>query len=343
MSDSLSRPIIIGLSGPELTPPESKWIRALRPYGFILFRRNIDSPTQLSRLITALRECGGAECPIFIDQEGGRVQRLGPPHWPRLPSPLTIGRRWRRHAFDGLTQAHALGQVIGHQLARVGITHTCAPCLDLAIEGADPVIGDRAFGTTPAEVIPLALAFLDGLHTTGVSGVIKHLPGMGRVTADSHVTCPVIETPLATLEAEDWLPFRVVHTRYAMTAHVTLPALGPAPVTINAEAIARLRSLCPESLIVSDCLTMGALEGSIEDRVTAALNAGCDLALYSNGDASERERAVYAAGEPRLVREPIDPLTPLSEEHLARCLKSLGTVSEKVQADPTRDPPATGA
>ena len=343
MSQAIYRPIIIGLSGPELTSPESHWIQALQPYGVIFFRRNLVDPTQVRALVAAVRDCAGEDCPIWIDQEGGRVQRLGPPHWPRLPSPLAIGRCWRRHAFDGLTHAQALGQVIGHQLASLGITHTCAPCLDLAITGADPVIGDRAFGTTPAEVIPLALAFLDGLQTTGVAGIVKHLPGMGRVTADSHVTCPIIETPLATLEAEDWLPFRVIQTRVVMTAHVTLPAFGPAPVTVNPEALSRLRLLCPDSLIVSDCLTMGALHGSIEERVGAALDAGCDLALYSNGTSSERESAVRAAGEPRLAREPRETLRPLPEDRVADCLAHLERLIEADQADPTRDQPATGA
>ena len=340
MSHSVYRPIIIGLSGPTLSASECDWIERLQPYGFIVFRRNITSPDQVSALTDTLVQLAGRDCPIFIDQEGGRVQRLGPPHWPALPSPLAIGQRWRRNAFEGLTLAHALGQVIGHQLASLGITHTCAPCLDLAIDGADPVIGDRAFGTTPAEVIPLALAFLDGLQTTGVSGVMKHLPGMGRVTADSHLTCPVIETPLAILDAEDWLPFQVIQSRFAMTAHVTLPELGPQPVTVNDKAIARIRSICPDSLLISDCLTMGALEGSIEARVIAALDAGCDLALYSNGSDSARKRAVLAAGEPRVARDPARTLTPLPEAQIADRLGLLeACLSRELQADPTRDQP----
>ena len=339
MTHSVYRPIIVGLSGPVLTAPESRWIETLSPYGYILFRRNIETPEQVRALTQAIRALAGPDCPIFIDQEGGRVQRLGPPHWPALPSALAIGRVWRRNAYEGLSLAHAQGQVIGSQLAELGITHTCAPCLDLAIPGADPVIGDRAFGRTPAEVIPLALAFLDGLQTTEVSGVTKHLPGMGRVTVDSHLTCPTLETPIATLEAEDWMPFRVIQNRVVMTAHVTLPSFGAAPVTINTDALTALRSLCPDSLVVSDCLTMGALAGSIEVRVSAALQAGCDLALYSNGDASERERAIIASGPPRLVRDIVESRSPLADGRIATCLRRLSAITENHRADHTRDQP----
>lgn len=338
---SLTRPIIIGLDGLELTASERQWLPDLMPYGVILFSRNIDSPDQVRALTASIRACLGDDVAILVDQEGGRVQRLKPPHWPTLPSPLSIGRVWRRHQFKGLALANALGQIIGSNLAEVGITHTCAPVVDLLYAGADPVIGDRAFGETPAEVIPLASAFLDGLSRTGVVGILKHLPGMGRATVDSHLALPRIETPVQTLLETDALPFRKISgTRWMMSAHVSIPEWDEQPVTTSNPAIEALRQWIPDAWILSDCLTMGALTGSASQRVEDALNAGIDLALFSNGDDRTRRDAVSSAGVARVAREPrnaLSPLDPATKRLYQGRLNDLGASME--QADPTWDQP----
>ncbi|NCX48507.1 MAG: beta-N-acetylhexosaminidase, partial [Gammaproteobacteria bacterium] len=277
---NLYRPIIIGLEGTELSSSEISWLNELMPYGVILFSRNVEHRLQLKALCESIRDVLGDDVVIVVDQEGGRVQRLKNPNWPQLPSALEIGRLWRRHQFSGLEAANSLGQVIGSQLAEVGITHVAAPVLDLQITGADQVIGDRSFGTTPAEVIPLATAFIDGLNRCGVTGIVKHIPGMGRVESDSHDSLPVIQAPIETLARSDWIPFQVVSgTRWAMTAHVVIPEWDSLPITASEKAMTHVRDTFGDWLIVSDCLTMGAITGTISERIRNTLDAGVDLAV----------------------------------------------------------------
>lgn len=340
---TLTRPIVIGLDGTVLTQQEVQWLPELQPYGVILFSRNIDTPNQVRALTAQVREHLGEDTAILIDQEGGRVQRLKSPHWPALPSALSIGKLWRRHQFHGLEAANLLGQIIGDQLADLGITHTCSPVVDLFDPAADPVIGDRAFGETPAEVVPLATAFLDGLSRTGVMGILKHVPGMGRVTKDTHYGLATIDTPVDVLEQTDWVPFRAISgTRWMMTAHVVLSAWDDQPVTTSTASINAIREHFNDPLIISDCLTMAAIEGSIEARVENTLNAGVDLALFSNGSNEERNRAVLAAGEPRMVRDSLESLQPLSSEARAHQIAKLQArmgIQTKT-ADPTWDRPS---
>ena len=338
---NLFRPIIIGIHGGTLTDSEKIWLPELRPYGVILFSRNVESPSQLRQLCDSIRNFLGDDIAIMIDQEGGRVQRLKDPHWPRLPSALQIGRLWRRHQFKGLEAANSLGQVIGSQLAEVGITHAAAPVLDLLIDGADPIIGDRSFGITPAEIIPLATAFIDGLQRFGITAVVKHIPGMGRVDKDSHDSLPVISTPVSALKESDWVPFRMVRgTHWAMTAHVVIPEWDKKPITQSEQGIKRIRETFGDRVIVSDCLTMGAIEGSIEERVTETLDAGVDLVLFSNGSENERRRAVTASGEPRVTREDPLALSYLPPLVLRQLLKKLAKVDfDRTLTDPTWDRP----
>lgn len=339
---NLYRPIIIGIARSVLTESEQSWLTQLKPYGVILFSRNIDNQKQLRTLCASLRQILGNDVVIVIDQEGGRVQRLKQPSWPQLPAALDIGKLWRKHQFKGLEAANNLGQVIGSQLASVGITHVAAPVLDLYIDGTDPVIGDRAFGTTPAEVIPLATAFIDGVTRSGVTPIVKHIPGMGRVRVDSHDTLPVIDASVATLRETDWLPFKkVTGVSMAMTAHVVIPEWDKRPVTTSAKAIMQLRSEFPNQLIISDCLTMGALKGSVTERVRDTLIAGVDLALYSNGDDTIRQDAVLAVGEARIARPAPMNLEPLPDSHVENLLAKLqhSTISQSKQSDPTRDLP----
>ena len=334
---------ILDAEGLRLTSEEKRFFAEANPFGFILFARNIDTPDQVRALCDELRAAVGREAPITIDQEGGRVQRLKSPHWPALPSALSIGKLWRRHQFHGLEAANLLGQIIGDQLADLGITHTCSPVVDLFDPAADPVIGDRAFGETPAEVIPLATAFLDGLSRTGVIGILKHVPGMGRVTKDTHYGLATIDTPVDVLEQTDWVPFRAISgTRWMMTAHVVLSAWDDQPVTTSTASIDAIREHFNDPMIISDCLTMAAIKGSIEARIENTLNAGVDLALFSNGSNEERNRAVLAAGEPRIVRDSLESLQPLSCEarshQIAKLQARMGTQTKT--ADPTWDRPS---
>jgi len=338
---NLYRPIIIGLAGNELSSSEVSWLKELRPYGVILFSRNVEDRLQLKTLCESIRDVLGDDVVIVVDQEGGRVQRLKNPNWPQLPSALEIGKLWRRHQFSGLEAANSLGQVIGSQLAEVGITHTAAPVLDLHIEGADQVIGDRSFGSTPAEVIPVATAFIDGLSRCGVTGIVKHIPGMGRVESDSHDSLPVIQAPIETLSQSDWIPFQVISgTRWAMTAHVVIPEWDSLPITTSEKAMTHVRETFGDWLIVSDCLTMGAIKGTISDKIRNTLDAGVDLALFSNGSDKERRTAVEASGEPRLNREEPNTLQTLPETVIRKLLSKLDRVNAyEGMADPTWDRP----
>tara|TARA_B100001093_G_scaffold513501_1_gene585570 strand:+ start:1824 stop:2846 length:1023 start_codon:yes stop_codon:yes gene_type:complete len=339
---NLFRPIIIGVDGLKLTESEKNWLPESKPYGIILFSRNVESPSQLKRLCDSIRDYLGDDVIIMIDQEGGKVQRLKDPHWPKLPSALEIGKLWRRHQFRGLEAANSLGQVIGSQLAEVGITHVAAPVLDLLMDGADPIIGDRSFGTTPAEVIPLATAFIDGLHRCGITAILKHIPGMGRVDTDSHYSLPVISTPVSVLKESDWVPFRVVTgTHWAMTAHVVIPEWDKKPITLSKQGIKRIREIFGDRIIISDCLTMGAITGSIEGRVEETLDAGVDFALFSNGSDDERCLAVSASGEPRINREAPLTLSYLPPVVLQQLLKKLAKVNlGQALTDPTWDRPS---
>ena len=336
---NLYRPIVVGLNGQVLSRSEVSWLHELSPYGVILFSRNIESQPQLKALCASIREVLGNDVVIIVDQEGGRVQRLKDPNWPALPSALDIGKYWRRHQSAGLEAADSLGQVIGSQLAEVGITHAAAPVLDLHIIGADPVIGDRSFGTTPAEVIPLATAFIDGLSRCGVSAIVKHIPGMGRVQSDSHDELPAIPTSIKELAQSDWIPFQVISgTRWAMTAHIVIPEWDTLPITTSKKAIKHIRETFGDWLIISDCLTMGAITGTISERVQNTLDAGIDLALFSNGSDEERRIAVEASGEPRVSRDDPNPLDPLSNSDVQRLLMKLrGVTRIQNKIDPTWD------
>jgi len=267
------RAVIFGCSGLELTAREAGFFRAARPWGFILFRRNVTSPEQLRRLTQALRESiGDPDAPVLVDQEGGRVQRLGPPHWPKYPP----GRAYGETAAD-LPERRGLAwlgaRLIAADLMAVGVNVDCAPVLDVPAPGAHDVIGDRAYAASAEEVAALGRAAADGLLAGGVLPVIKHMPGHGRAMTDSHERLPVVEAPLAAL-AGDFAPFRAcADLPAAMTAHVVYAALDSArPATAS-------------------------LKGDFESRARMALDAGCDIVLHCNGDMAEMQ-AVAAGARP---------------------------------------------
>ncbi len=290
--------VIFGLAGTELSETERSFFRDVDPAGFILFQRNCATPAQLRGLVAALRDSvGRADAPVLIDQEGGRVARLRPPHWPDYPAAGTLA------ALGGIKAREAAwlaARLIADDLAMLGITVDCAPVLDIPVPGADPIIGDRAWGTTPDAVIERGQAFCDGLMAGSVLPIIKHIPGHGRGTVDSHKGLPVVTTSSAILDSTDFAPFRALAGMpWAMTAHILYNAIDPAlPATLSARVIGDVirAGIGFDGVLVSDDLSMQALGGSLQERARGALAAGCDLVLHCNGDLIEMGAIAAAIG-----------------------------------------------
>ena len=301
-----ARAFITGLSGPKLTADERAFLRETRPWGLILFKRNIEDRDQVTALVDeALRELGG-DAPVLVDQEGGRVQRLGPPHWPVYPPGAVYGRLYDRDPAAGLAAARLGARLIAADLLPLGINVDCLPLADVPVGGADAVIGDRAYGATPDKVAAIAAAVAEGLQAGGVLPVLKHIPGHGRATADSHEKLPVVHADRATLETTDFAAFRPLkRLPLGMTAHVVFATIDPVlPATTSATMIGEvIRGFIGfDGLLMSDDVSMGALSGTIAERTRASLAAGCDLVLHCNGKLDEM-RAV-AAASPELTGEP---------------------------------------
>jgi beta-N-acetylhexosaminidase len=287
-----SRAFITGVSGLELSASEHEFIRAERPWGFILFKRNIETPDQVSALVKELRNClGEADAPVLIDQEGGRVARLGPPHWPAYPPGAVFGALYDLDPALGLQAARLSSRLIAADLIDLGVTVDCLPLADVPVAGADAVIGNRAYGTEPAKVAAIARAVTGGLELGGVLPVLKHIPGHGRATADSHFRLPTVDTPREELERTDFAAFQpLADLPMAMTAHVVFSALDPAqPATTSATIIRQVirGAIGFQGLLMSDDVSMNALAGSITERTRAIVNAGCDMVLHCNGKLDE--------------------------------------------------------
>jgi beta-N-acetylhexosaminidase len=297
-----TRAFITGVSGTELTAAEREFIRAERPWGFILFKRNIESPTQVVSLVGELRDAAGEpDAPVLIDQEGGRVQRLGPPHWPVYPAGAVFGALYDDDSALGLRAAWLSARLIAADLADLGITVDCLPLADVPVAGADAVIGNRAYGTEPAKVAAIARAVTGGLEQGGVLPVLKHIPGHGRATADTHFRLPTVDTPREELERTDFAAFRpLADLPMAMTAHVVFSAFDPAhPATTSATMVSQVirGAIGFQGLLMSDDVSMNALAGSISERTRAILAAGCDMVLHCNGKLEEmREVARQTPG-----------------------------------------------
>jgi beta-N-acetylhexosaminidase len=283
---------ITGVSGFTLTAEERDFMRASRPWGFILFKRNIETPAQVTVLISELRESiDEPDAPVLIDQEGGRVQRFGPPHWPIYPTGAVFGRLYDIDRKLGLTAARLSARLIAADLIELGVTVDCLPLADVPVAGADAVIGSRAYGTEPGKVAAIARAVTEGLEQGGVLPVLKHIPGHGRATADTHFKLPLVDTPKVELERTDFAAFRpLADLPMAMTAHVVFSALDPAqPATTSATIIEQVirGSIGFQGLLMSDDVSMNALAGSIAERTGAIVSAGCDMVLHCNGDLDE--------------------------------------------------------
>lgn len=292
--------VILGCLGPVLTAEETAFFRDVRPWGFVLFKRNVESPDQVRALTAALRATvDDPTAPILIDQEGGRVQRLGPPHWRRYPPGRAYGTLTTNDPLVRREIARLGARLMAHDLHALGINVDCVPVLDVPLPGAHDIIGDRAYGETVAEVATLGRAAAEGLIAGGVLPVIKHMPGHGRSMMDSHETLPVVGASLAELEAVDFEPFRILSDMpMAMTAHVVYTAVDPqGPATTSRKAIRRVirGAIGFDGLLMSDDLSMKALGGDFESRARAALAAGCDMILHCNGRMDEMKPVVAGA------------------------------------------------
>ena len=310
MSNEAPRAVIFGCAGPSLDAFERDFFAAANPLGFILFRRNCISPDQVCDLVASLRDCvGRSDAPVMIDQEGGRVSRLRPPHWRLYPAPARLAS-----LPDPLAET-AVGlcaRLIGDDLALLGITVDCLPVLDLPTAAADPAIGDRAYGNDAERVVRLARAACGGLLDSAVLPVVKHIPGHGRAVVDSHDACPVVETSRIELARTDFAPFRALAAMpWAMTAHIVYSAIDPtAPATLSRAVIAEVirTEIGFDGVLISDDLSMHALDGGLGERARRALAAGCDLALHCNGSPAEMEEV---GAEARMI-------SPCTWKRLAR-------------------------
>ncbi len=310
---------IYGCAGQALGADERAFFADAQPWGFILFGRNIADPDQVRALVNALRESiGDASAPVLIDQEGGRVARLKPPHWKARVPAAAFGALHNDAPETAHEAAYLQARLIAHDLCELGINVDCTPVLDLPVEGAHDVIGDRAFAHNATTIIDLGRAVIEGMIEGGVLPVMKHIPGHGRATADSHMALPRVSTPADELRATDFVPFRSLnHCPLAMTAHVVYEAIDPDhPATTSARVIRGIirGELEFAGLLLSDDLSMQALEGSLGARAHAAQFAGCDVVLHCNGG---MEEMVDIAAE----------VKPLDDIHLKRAQSALAHLS----------------
>ena len=289
---------IVGLSGKRLLKSESIFLRDANPWGVILFARNVKDPDQLRKLTGDIRNAMGRNTLIFIDQEGGRVQRLRAPHWRAFPSGDEYARIYRNNREDGLRACYLGHRLIADDLRAVGITSDCAPVLDLPQPGSDPIISDRAFGNSAEDIVDMAHAAMAGLMSGGVAPVVKHIPGHGRATVDSHKALPKITASREILEKSDFLPFRKLHDApMAMTAHAVYSHNSRSAITISRKSLTELirAAIGFDGLLMTDDLDMKALSGDLTKKTERALKAGCDIALQCSGRLADSVKVAKGA------------------------------------------------
>ena len=305
------QPLFLGLAGLALNDDERALFRAANPAGYILFKRNVDSPDQVRALTQSLRDLAGRDVPILIDQEGGRVARLRPPHWPEFPTGERFGLLYDKAPITAIEACRLNALALAALLKDLGINVDCLPLLDVRDTQGHDIIGDRSFGAEPMVVSALGKAVLDGFRAGGICGVVKHIPGHGRARADSHLELPVVTASREELE-RDFEPFRrLADAPMAMTAHITYTALDAARcATLSPDVIDFIRQdIGFGGLLMSDDLGMHALgnpqsgghppgSNALQDfgaRALASLDAGCDIALHCSGDFNEMRSIVEAA------------------------------------------------
>lgn len=287
---------IFGPEGPEITAWERRFFRDADPLGFIVFARNIDTPDQLCRLTANLRDAVGRNAPVLIDQEGGRVQRMRSPHWREyLPALDQMDR-----ASDPMRAQWIRNRLIAAELLEVGIDANCAPLADIAEDATHPFLQNRLYGRDVETVIKAARICADAHLAGGVLPVLKHIPGHGRAAMDSHLMLPTVHAPRVELDAWDFAPFKALNDiAMGMSAHIVFSDIDPdAPATTSPAMMKVIRQdIGFDGLLMTDDLSMEALSGTVADRATAAIKAGCDIILHCNGDPVEMEAVANAAGE----------------------------------------------
>lgn len=283
--------VIFGVKGTVLSQQEKDFFSKINPLGFIIFARNVDNPDQLKLLIKELKKCTPRKKTlILIDQEGGRVQRMTSPHWKKYPPQEPLGDLYESNPEQAKTKAFDIAGEIAKDLTDVGINVNCLPLLDVPIDGSDKIIGDRAFSTNPDVVSVLGECQANGLLSQKVLPVIKHIPGHGRATCDSHLDLPIVDTDLEELKGSDFKPF-VFNNKYplAMTAHIIFNAIDEKnTITQSKKGISFIRDYIGfKGLIMTDDLSMKALKGNCAHKTKLCLEAGCDVVLHCNGEMSE--------------------------------------------------------
>jgi beta-N-acetylhexosaminidase len=321
---SESKAVILGCAGKSLSKHEIDFYRGEQPWGFILFARNIGEPAEIADLVAGLRDSvGRPHAPVFIDQEGGRVQRLRPPIAPNYPAGSALGALYRTDRDAGLRAAWLMARLHAFDLQRFGISADCLPVLDVPIEGASDVIGTRAYGKDPATVTALGRAAAEGLMSGGVLPVMKHVPGHGRAFSDSHLELPRVDTPLAELRRHDFAPFRALaDLPMAMTAHVVYTAIdAAAPATTSKKVVSDIvrGEIGFDGLLISDDTSMKALSGDFPDKAAAILAAGCDIVLHCNGVMEE-------------MRGIVSRTVPLKGKSLQRAERALTYIEKRDMA-----------
>lgn len=308
---------IFGLEGKALNDAEKHLFSEVDPLGFILFARNCENPEQLKKLTTSLRELLGREdVLILIDQEGGRVARLKPPHWQKIPPAGFFADVADMSIAKGRSTVYANARLIARDLHAAGINVDCAPLADVPVKDAHDIIGDRAYGDDPHQVSILAGAMASGLLDGGVLPVLKHIPGHGRAKADSHEALPIVNEDLPTLRRSDFIPFKALaHLPLGMTAHILYTAIDPEkPATLSEKVLGLVRNeIGFDGLLMSDDLSMKALSGSFEDLTKESLAAGCDIVLHCNGNMEEMQPIAKA----------LTPLSTKTELRFERALAQL--------------------
>lgn len=319
--------VIFGIAGLTLSEPEAAFFKEHNPLGFILFKRNVDTPVQVTNLVKSLRACVGREdAPVLIDQEGGRVRRLMPPHWRETPPLKTYGDLFTQNPDSALRACYLHHRLIAHDLMALGIDVSCAPMLDTRVEGAHDIVGDRAFSTDPEINKILGAEAIKGLHEGGVISIIKHIPTHGPAACDSHLDLPRVEWSLDQLRPHFDVFKANNHAPWAMTAHIVYEAIdSELPATCSPKVIQDIirGEIGFEGFLVSDDLGMKALEGSWASKAEMSLKAGCDAVLHCSGEMVEMEDVIQGVG----------PLEDQSLKRLNRTppLKALPFHSQKAQ------------
>lgn len=310
--------LITGVSGLVLTPDETQFLRSVRPCGFILFARNCQSHDQIRALVAEVKSAVGSDdLLVLIDQEGGRVQRLRPPLGRALPPAAAYANTFCSDGDSACNAARSSARLLADDLLALGINCDCAPVLDVPVPGAHTIIGDRAYATTPGQVATLGRAVAEGFMAGGVLPVIKHIPGHGRATKDSHLDLPVVTEPRSVLSATDFAPFRALNDMpAAMSAHVVFTAIDDrAPASTSAIVTREIirGEIGFDGLLMSDDLSMKALTGTIRERAEAVVSAGSDMILHCNGVFAEMAEAAEGSA----------PLSGAANRRFEACLAIL--------------------